>query len=100
MPSVSKTEILTDGDGLSEQFVPIAQADSGFSQPSFGFTTGDGTANYGLRQWQIQSPFGGTDQLHIEVRRVEIITAAIPEPGSFALIAALSGSVLTRRRRK
>ncbi|KAA1261854.1 hypothetical protein LF1_44150 [Rubripirellula obstinata] len=97
--SNSSAIALSDGSGYSELSVPIDV--TGFSQTSFGFADiGDGVANFGLRQWQIQSPFGGTDRLNIEIRRAEIVTAAIPEPGSFALIAALTGAVVTRRRRK
>lgn len=94
--------LLTDGSGFSEQFVPINQAASVFSQVPGGFTDGgDGVANYGLSQWQIQSQFGSNDRLSIEVRFAEIVTAtAIPEPGSFALIAAMSCTLVARRRRK
>lgn len=75
---------LDDGSGFSEQFIPIAQGDSVFAQTSFGFTdVGDDVANFGLRQWQIQSGFSDADRLHIEVRLTEIVTAGAALLGDF-----------------
>ncbi|MEM8782331.1 MAG: PEP-CTERM sorting domain-containing protein [Planctomycetota bacterium] len=83
---------LNDGSGFSEQFSPL---NSVFTDKSFGFTNGgDGALNPGLDQWQLQSAFGGTDRLHLEVRSVELV----PEPGSAALLGAgLTAFVLRRR---
>ncbi len=89
------------GDGFSEQFVSVAQANSIFDAPSFGFeATTDGVANFGLRQWQIQSEFGSTDRLNIEIRLAEIVTAeVVPEPGSATLaLLGLVGLGLRRKR--
>ncbi len=64
----------------------------GFSQPAFGFAPGDGLNNPGLTQIQIQSQFGSTGRLNVEVDYVRI-TTPIPEPSSVALVA-LGGVVL------
>ena len=83
---------LGDGSGFSEQFIPIAPV---FRAQSFGFANdGDGVLNLGLDQWQLQSAFGATDRLNIEVRLVEIV----PEPGTFGL--ALTGLALAAVRRR
>ncbi|MEM1026822.1 MAG: PEP-CTERM sorting domain-containing protein [Planctomycetota bacterium] len=83
---------LNDGSGFSEQFSPL---NSVFTDKSFGFTNGgDGTLNPGLNQWQLQSAFGSTDRLHIEVQSVELI----PEPGSLALLGVGFGALALRRR--
>ncbi len=69
-----------------------------FSQPAFGFDPGDGINNPGLRQLQIQSVFGSTGRLNVEIDYVRI---AIPEPASFALLAFAAPAILlaTGRRR-
>jgi hypothetical protein len=65
------------GNGWFEQVASIDPANSGFQQASFGFSgVGDGVFNPGLRQWQIQSGFGSTDRLHIEIQSTEIVSAA------------------------
>mgnify|MGYP001796744559 CR=1 FL=1 len=68
-------------------------------------SSGNGVANTTvpdfstITQWQIQSLFGGSDPLNIEVSRIAINDSLVPEPGSLTL---LSGGVLVlvaRRRR-
>lgn len=83
---------LGDGSGFSEQFVPLNPV---FRAQSFGFSNdGDGALNLGLDQWQLQSAFGSTTRLNIEVRTVEIV----PEPASLGL--ALTGLALVAGRRR
>ena len=68
-----------------------------FRQKSFGSTNdGDSVQNYGLVLWQLQSAFGSTDRLHIEVDKIEIVE--IPEPGSLGLIGLGLLSLISRRR--
>ena len=86
------------GNGFSEILVDIREGNSSFTQaaaPNFP-NPGDRIANYGLAQFQIQSQFGGTAPLDIEVRRVEIVP--IPEPGTLGLLGA--GTLLLGRRRR
>jgi len=83
-----------------EFHVLTAAADSpGFSQTAFGFGAGDGENNPGLTQMQIQSAFGSTGRLHVEVDYVRI-TTPIPEPSSLVLltIGGLALAGLGRRR--
>lgn len=73
--------------------VPMATA--GFTQGAFGFAPGDGVVNPGLRQIQIQSQFGSTGRLNVEIDFLRI-TETIPEPTSAALL--LIGLLGLRRR--
>lgn len=57
----------------------------GFTQTAFGFTAGDGMVNPGLRQIQIQSQFGSTGRLNVEVDFLRIVQT-VPEPSSAALL--------------
>lgn len=70
-----------------------------FHQTAFNFDgADDGINNPGLRQVQIQSVFGSTGRLNIEVDYVQIV--AIPEPAAAALLAlGAVGCVLSARRR-
>jgi hypothetical protein len=70
-----------------------------FNQNAFNFDAADdGANNPGLRQLQIQSVFGSTGRLNVEIDFVRIV--AIPEPASFALVSLAAGTMLlvTRRR--
>ena len=69
-----------------------------FDQNGFGFTGAtDGINNPGLRQLQIQSVFGSTGRLNVEIDWVRIV----PEPASLALIGlAAPALLLTVRRRR
>lgn len=71
-----------------------------FSQSAFNFDANDdGINNPGLRQLQIQSVFGSTGRLNIEVDYVQIV--AIPEPGTVALLGLASAVLaLTCGRRR
>lgn len=63
----------------------------GFTQGAFGFTPGDGQVNPGLRQMQIQSQFGSTGRLNVEVDFLRIVPI-VPEPSSVVLLGlALCG---------
>jgi hypothetical protein len=69
-----------------------------FNQSAFGFDAADDAVNNpGLRQVQIQSVFGSTGRLNVEVDYVRIV----PEPASLALLgfAAPALMVAVRRRR-
>ncbi|MEM7682772.1 MAG: dockerin type I domain-containing protein [Planctomycetota bacterium] len=49
-----------------------------FSQPGFGLFPGDGVQNYGLTQIQIQSAFGETNPLIVDVASVKIVDPLDP----------------------
>ena len=70
-----------------------------FNQNAFGFDANDdGVNNPGLRQVQIQSVFGSTGRLNVEIDWVRIV---IPEPASAALLGlAAPALLLTARRRR
>lgn len=109
-----------DGSFVEDQFqfglgsASQAAIDNGFIAATFNisetdsqFTQGGGDllANFGLRQFQIQSGFGSPETLNLEVRRVAIIGDAvdnppIPEPASAALLALGATALLGRRRRE
>lgn len=60
-----------------------------FTQGAFGFSAGDGVVNPGFRQLQIQSEFGSTGRLNVEIDFVRIV----PEPNSaFLLLLATTGA--------
>lgn len=67
----------------------------GFTQGAFGFTPGDGLANPGLRQIQVQGQFGSTGRLNVEVDYLQIVPS-IPEPASAVLLCF---ALLAVRRR-
>ena len=62
------------GNGLEEQIIPLNSFL--FRQAAFGFNNdGDGILNLGLDQWKIQSIFGATDRLNIEIERIEVVVS-------------------------
>jgi hypothetical protein len=68
-----------------------------FNQSAFGFDAADdGTNNPGLRQVQIQSVFGSTGRLNVEVDYVRIV----PEPASLALVGLAAPAMLLAARRR
>jgi hypothetical protein len=69
-----------------------------FNQSAFGFDAADdGINNPGLRQVQIQSVFGSTGRLNVEVDFVRIV----PEPASIGLLGlAMPAMLLAARRRR
>lgn len=70
-----------------------------FHQNAFNFDANDdGINNPGLRQVQIQSVFGSTGRLNVEVDYVRIV--AIPEPASLALLGLAVPAVMLSRRRR
>jgi hypothetical protein len=69
-----------------------------FNQNAFNFDAADdGVNNPGLRQLQIQSVFGSTGRLNVEIDFVRIV--AIPEPASLALVALAAGVMALVLRR-
>jgi hypothetical protein len=71
-----------------------------FHQNGFNFDANDdGINNPGLRQMQVQSVFGSTGRLNVEVDYVRIVQ--IPEPASLVMLGlAPPALVLTARRRR
>ncbi|MEM1027396.1 MAG: PEP-CTERM sorting domain-containing protein [Planctomycetota bacterium] len=67
-------------------------------------SSGNGVANTTvpdfstITQWQIQSLFGGSDPLNIEVSRIAI-NDIVPEPGSLALLSGGVLALVARRSR-
>lgn len=93
------------GGGLFEATVALGAGDVGNpDDDSIGFTSTTGGAGLpdqapdfsALAQWQIQSPFGSTDPLNIEVSSIVLNT--IPEPGSLALLGLGALGFMARRR--
>lgn len=75
--------------------IVTAAVDSpGFTQGAFGLSAGDGLVNPGLRQIQVQSQFGSTGRLNIEIDFLRIV----PEPTSGALLLIGLAGVVRRRR--
>lgn len=69
------------GDGFTRALFRIAATDAQFRQQAVGSPAdGDQVANYGLSQWQIQSPFGDPSPLNLEIRRIAVIDDAVDKP--------------------
>lgn len=68
----------------------------GFTQTAFGFTAGNGVVDPGLRQIQIQSQFGSTGRLNVEVDFLRIVPI-IPEPTSMLLLSLAALAPAMRR---
>ncbi|WP_425395542.1 PEP-CTERM sorting domain-containing protein [Aeoliella sp.] len=87
------TSIPSDGEF---HIISVDATNFGFFQTSAG--TPDGVNNPGLNQIQIQSVYGSSDRLNIEVDWVRIYT--VPEPSGLVLLG-LGGvaACLLRRRR-
>lgn len=78
-----KFDVTTDADatetddGFMELFMPISEDDADHRTPGTeaGFSKdGDGVANYDLTQWQVQSVYGSTGALNVEIRQIEIVS--------------------------
>jgi hypothetical protein len=68
-----------------------------FNQSAFGFDAADdGINNPGLRQVQIQSVFGSTGRLNVEVDYARIV----PEPAALALLGIAAPALLLAVRRR
>ncbi len=71
-------------DGFSEIYLDISENDADHRNPGkdSGFSSdGDGIANYDLTQWQLQSVYGSSSPLHVEIRTLEIVEKGSNEPG-------------------
>lgn len=86
------TSIPDDGEF---HIITVPTTNFGFSQTSAGAP--DGLNNPGLNQIQIQSVFGSSDRLNIEVDWVRIYS--VPEPSALCL-AGLAGIALCRSKRR
>jgi hypothetical protein len=69
-----------------------------FSQTAYSFQAGDGLVNPGFDQLQIQSVYGATGRLNVEIDHVTIWQ--VPEPSALVLAGLVSvfGLALGRRR--
>jgi hypothetical protein len=68
-----------------------------FNQSAFGFDAADdGINNPGLRQVQLQSVFGSTGRLNVEIDYVRIV----PEPASLGLLCLAGPALLVMARRR
>jgi hypothetical protein len=87
-------------DGLFHVLTKPVLGGELFHQTAFNFDAADdGINNPGLRQMQIQSVFGSTGRLNVEIDFVRIV--AIPEPASVLMLAlaAPALAVAVGRRR-
>lgn len=71
----------------------------GFSQPAFGLSAGNGVVDPGASQLQLQSAFGSTGRMNVEVDFARIVPI-IPEPTSLALasLGCVAIGLSSRRR--
>mgnify|MGYP000155808997 CR=1 FL=1 len=75
---VEDDDAVQGDDGFMVLNLPITadDADSITGGKDAGFKEeGDGEANFGLTQWQLQSAWGSSDPLHVEVRSLQIVPA-------------------------
>jgi hypothetical protein len=70
-----------------------------FSQTAFNFAAGNGIQDPGLRQMQIQSVFGSTGRLNVEVD-YSTIRAVVPEPASLVLLGLAFAPLAAGRKRR
>ena len=82
-------------DGQFHELVKPMTAPS-FDQPAFNFVAGNGIQDPGLRQMQIQSVFGSTGRLNVEV---DYSTIRVPEPATLVLVGLAISSLLVWRKR-
>lgn len=88
---------LTPADGFVTLTAPLASA--GSFGGAFGRDPGNGAFDPGLYQVQLQSPFGATDRLHVEVDYFQISSNdQVPEPAAW-MLASLGGVFAYLRRR-
>lgn len=67
-----------------------------FFQPAFNFAAGNSIQDPGLRQMQVQSVFGSTGRLNVEI---DYSTIRVPEPASLALLGLAFASLAFWRKR-
>ena len=85
-------------DGLFHLLTKPVLGGELFNQSAFGFDAADdGINNPGLRQLQIQSVFGSTGRLNVEIDYVRLV---IPEPASLALMGLAAPALLLAVRRR
>jgi len=82
-------------DGQFHELVKPMTAPT-FDQPAFNFAAGNGVQDPGLRQMQIQSVFGSTGRLNVEV---DYSIIRVPEPATFALLGLALAPLATWRKR-
>ncbi len=81
---ISTATAIADGSGFLSASIPISDGDSAFRQASFGFNpSADFVEDFGLAEWLLQSNYGGSARLSLEVRRIEIETAPVAPPTEF-----------------
>lgn len=67
-----------------------------FSQTAFNFAAGNGIQDPGLRQMQVQSVFGSTGRLNVEV---DYSIIRVPEPASLVLLGLALAPIAAWRKR-
>ncbi|MEM7625148.1 MAG: PEP-CTERM sorting domain-containing protein [Planctomycetota bacterium] len=89
---------ITPGSGFVTLSQPLLSPGPVFVQPQFGNFPGDEIQNYdggvaGLQQIQVQSAFGGTDRLKINIDSVKIVDpGGVPDPTLIELTTATFAS--------
>jgi hypothetical protein len=70
---------VTPGGGFVTLTQNLLNPGPTFRQPAFNQADGDMIQNFDLTQMQIQSVFGGTDRLKVDIQSVKLVDPGLPE---------------------